>query len=80
MIIDGKAIADQIQEELRIKVQAISTRKPCLAVILVGDHPPSQIYVKRKVQACASVGILSLLEHLPATAGEHEISGNDCQT
>jgi methylenetetrahydrofolate dehydrogenase (NADP+)/methenyltetrahydrofolate cyclohydrolase len=72
-IIDGKAIADQIQEEIREKVSALSTRKPCLAVVLVGNHPPSQIYVTRKVQACASVGIISRLEQLPASATEETI-------
>jgi methylenetetrahydrofolate dehydrogenase (NADP+)/methenyltetrahydrofolate cyclohydrolase len=59
MIIDGKAIAEQIQNELKGFVQSIEGRKPCLAVILVGDHPPSQIYVGRKMQACANVGIIS---------------------
>lgn len=73
MIIDGKAIADQIQEEMRQQVSRLSGRKPCLAVLLVGAHPPSQIYVNRKVQACASVGILSRLEKLPMTASVQEI-------
>lgn len=72
-IIDGKAIAQSIQEEIRAKVAAIPGRKPCLAVVLVGDHPPSQIYVNRKIQACANVGIRSLLERLPSCATEQEI-------
>lgn len=73
MLIDGKAIADQIQNQIRESVAAIQGRKPCLAVILVGTHAPSQIYVNRKVQACASVGIRSILRQLPATTTEQEI-------
>lgn len=72
-IIDGKAIAVMIQKEISAKVQVIKGRKPCLAMILVGDHAPSHIYVKRKVQACVQAGILSQLEHLPASAAEEEI-------
>ncbi|MCE5316285.1 MAG: bifunctional 5,10-methylenetetrahydrofolate dehydrogenase/5,10-methenyltetrahydrofolate cyclohydrolase [Parachlamydia sp.] len=73
MIIDGKAIAQSIQDEIRARVAAIPGRKPCLAVVLVGDHAPSHIYVNRKVQACAHAGILSLLERLPASTTEQEI-------
>ena len=72
-IIDGKAIAEEIQEEIRARVHAVKGRKPCLAVLLVGEHAPSHIYVKRKVQACAHAGILSQLEHLPDTVKEEEI-------
>lgn len=72
-IIDGKGIAESIQEEIRGKVANIPGRKPCLAVVLVGDHPPSQIYVNRKIQACSNVGIRSVLERLPSSATEREI-------
>lgn len=72
-ILDGKLIAAQIQEEIRTKVSALQGRKPCLAVILVGEHPASQIYVKRKIQACGQAGILSRLERLPASSTEAEI-------
>jgi len=48
-------------------------RKPGLAVILVGDDPASQVYVKHKVADCEGVGMLSLLERYPATLGEAEL-------
>lgn len=70
MIIDGKAIADQIQQEIKQQVSAITKRPPCLAVILVGNNPASQIYVNRKTQACAEVGIISIRKNLPADCEE----------
>lgn len=66
MIIDGKAIANEIEQEIKSAISQITGRKPCLAVILVGDHPPSQIYVNRKTQACANAGMLSIRRHFPA--------------
>lgn len=73
MIIDGKKIADEIQQEIKKTIQQFTTRPPCLAVILVGDHPPSQIYVNRKTQACEAVGIRSIKCELPATISESEL-------
>lgn len=73
MIIDGKAIADQIQSELKKTIQALQGRRPCLAVILVGDHPPSQIYVTRKTQACESIGMISIKRELHYETTEAEI-------
>ncbi len=73
MIIDGKAIADQIQAEMRAEIAKIQGRPPCLAVLLVGDHPPSQIYVNRKAQACADVGIRSIVRTLSPTTTESEL-------
>lgn len=59
MIIDGKAVAEKVQLEIKNGIDLLKGRKPCLAVILIGEHPPSQIYVSRKIQACAAVGMLS---------------------
>lgn len=73
MIIDGKKIAEEIQQEIKAIIQRSSYRQPCLAVILVGQHLPSQIYVNRKTQACESVGILSIKRELPATISEQEL-------
>jgi methylenetetrahydrofolate dehydrogenase (NADP+) / methenyltetrahydrofolate cyclohydrolase len=73
MLIDGKKIADTIQNELKSIIDAYSSRKPCLAVILVGDHPPSQIYVNRKTQACELIGIRSIKVELPAHTTEQEL-------
>lgn len=73
MIIDGKAIATQIQNEIKDRVSKINGRKPCLAVVLVGTHPPSQIYVNRKTQACEAAGILSIRKNLPADTSEEAL-------
>ncbi len=73
MIIDGKAIADQIQLEIRRKVILLKERPPCLAVLMIGTHPASQIYISRKIQACESVGIKSVVKKFHAEASEKEI-------
>ncbi len=74
MIIDGKAIADQIQAEIRHEVASLSGRRPpCLAVLMVGDHPPSQIYISRKAQACGNAGIRSLVKKFDAAISEAEL-------
>lgn len=73
MLIDGKALAAQIQDEIRQTVATLQNRKPCLAVILIGDHPPSKIYVSRKSKACEEVGIVSLRYTFPSTLSEAEL-------
>lgn len=70
MIIDGKKIASHIQSEIKRIIQNFTTRAPCLAVILVGNHPASQIYVNRKAQACEEVGIHSIKLEFPSTSTE----------
>lgn len=67
-ILDGSQTAKQIKEELAAELQAYlqaGKRAPGLAVILVGDNPASQVYVKNKVLACKKVGIESHLHQLP---------------
>ncbi|MBQ9407639.1 MAG: bifunctional methylenetetrahydrofolate dehydrogenase/methenyltetrahydrofolate cyclohydrolase FolD [Desulfovibrio sp.] len=69
MLIDGKKIAADIRAELTDRVateQKLGHRPPGLAVILVGDDPASQVYVRNKERACAEVGICSFPHHLPA--------------
>lgn len=66
MLINGKAIAEEIQKEIKLFVDKQQGNKPCLAVIIVGDHPPSVIYVNRKIQACAETGIESIRIALPS--------------
>lgn len=73
MIIDGKKIAEEIQQEIKGKIQQLTTRPPCLAVILVGNHPSSQIYVNRKTQACEAVGIHFIKHELAVTISEEEL-------
>lgn len=75
MIIDGKKIAGEVQGEIKTAIASIAGRPPCLAVILVGDHPPSQIYVTRKTQACEAVGIRSVKYPFPPTIGEEVLIG-----
>jgi methylenetetrahydrofolate dehydrogenase (NADP+)/methenyltetrahydrofolate cyclohydrolase len=62
-IIDGSAIAAQIQQELKGEIAFFTEHnvQPCLAVVLVGDNPASKIYVRRKREACEAVGIRSEL-------------------
>lgn len=73
MIIDGKKIASDIQSEIKKTIENFTTRAPCLVVILVGNHPPSQIYVNRKAQACEEVGIYSLRLEFPSTVSEESL-------
>lgn len=75
-IIDGKAIAAEIREDVKKKVEArIAEGKsvPGLATVLVGDNPASQVYVRSKRKACEEVGIHSVGVELPATATQEEV-------
>ncbi len=70
-IIDGKATAASIRNELKKNVSsATGVRQPGLAVILVGDDPASHFYVQRKQDACKEVGIQSYKSILPATTSK----------
>jgi methylenetetrahydrofolate dehydrogenase (NADP+)/methenyltetrahydrofolate cyclohydrolase len=73
MLIDGKKIAGEIQAEIERKVATLQGRKPGLAVILVGENPASQSYVRSKRKACASVGIVSTVIELPGTISETDL-------
>jgi methylenetetrahydrofolate dehydrogenase (NADP+)/methenyltetrahydrofolate cyclohydrolase len=74
-LIDGARIARELRAELAQRVAALAAAgtTPGLAVILVGEDPASQIYVRNKVRACAEVGIRSLQETYPASLGEGEL-------
>lgn len=67
-IIDGKALAAEIQTQLKDRVEAClkAGHQPALAVVLVGDNPASQIYVRNKIRACEKCGIRSIQVRLPA--------------
>jgi methylenetetrahydrofolate dehydrogenase (NADP+)/methenyltetrahydrofolate cyclohydrolase len=72
-IIDGNKIAQDIRDEVRKSAISLKEQKgiiPGLAVVLVGDDPASQIYVGRKVKACAELGFLSREYKLPADTSE----------
>lgn len=72
-LLDGKAIASQIQAELTQAVAAFVDRtqiKPCLAAVLVGEDPASQVYVRNKSRSCERLGMDSRLHRLPADTPE----------
>ena len=71
-IIDGTAVSKQLRSSITQRVQALkpSGITPGLAVILVGDDPASQVYVRNKVQACTDTGVYSVLEKYGATMTE----------
>ncbi|MEE9603181.1 MAG: tetrahydrofolate dehydrogenase/cyclohydrolase catalytic domain-containing protein, partial [Thermoguttaceae bacterium] len=61
-ILDGKAIAKQIRAEIAEQVAEFTQKtgvKPCLAAVLVGEDPASQVYVRNKERACGKAGIQS---------------------
>ncbi len=74
-VIDGKAIAAQLREEIAREVSTLKARgrEPGLAVILVGDDPASHVYVGNKVRACEQVGIASYEQRLAEDATEQQI-------
>lgn len=71
-LMDGKALAATVKTEVAGRVAALTARGvlPTLAVVLVGDNPASQVYVKHKVADCESVGMRSILDRLPAETSE----------
>nr|WP_298966541.1 bifunctional methylenetetrahydrofolate dehydrogenase/methenyltetrahydrofolate cyclohydrolase FolD [uncultured Halomonas sp.] len=75
-LIDGKAIAATVRQQVAEKVAArknVGERAPGLAVVVVGDDPASQVYVNNKHRACEQAGILSFQHALPATTSQHEL-------
>jgi methylenetetrahydrofolate dehydrogenase (NADP+)/methenyltetrahydrofolate cyclohydrolase len=74
-VLDGNSIRDQILAELKPRVNALAARSrpPGLAVVLVGEDPASQIYVRNKTKACADLGIHSEKLTAPATLAEAEL-------
>jgi len=74
-IIDGKALANEIKQQVKGKVArlAASGLVPGLAVVLVGDDPASQIYVRNKEKSCQQLGIKSEVHRLPATTSQAEL-------
>ncbi|MDH5710816.1 MAG: bifunctional methylenetetrahydrofolate dehydrogenase/methenyltetrahydrofolate cyclohydrolase FolD [Gammaproteobacteria bacterium] len=75
-IIDGKAIAAQIREQMaeRVRVRVAAGKlAPGLAVILIGEDPASQVYVRNKENACKDVGIISTSYRLPTETSEENL-------
>jgi len=74
-LIDGTALSKQIRAEVAQRAAALTARghKPGLAVILVGEDPASQVYVRNKVKACEEHGLHSVLEKYDATLSEADL-------
>lgn len=75
-VIDGKAIALALREDIRVRVAALRAsgrRPPGLAVVIVGEDPASQIYVRNKHLATEGAGMHSVMRVLPATASQQEV-------
>jgi len=71
-IIDGSAVAKRIREELKIKIAA-SGKTPGLAVVVVGEDPASQVYVRNKGRAAEDVGMQSWTHRMPADATQGQL-------
>jgi len=75
ILIDGKRIAAQLVSSVaeRVAVLKAAGTQPALAVVLVGDDPASEVYVRRKVEQCQQAGILSIPHRLPYQTTQHEL-------
>ncbi|TAL23653.1 MAG: bifunctional methylenetetrahydrofolate dehydrogenase/methenyltetrahydrofolate cyclohydrolase FolD [Aquabacterium sp.] len=74
-LIDGNALSKQIRADLARRTADLTAAglQPGLAVILVGEDPASQVYVRNKVKACEDAGMRSVLEKYDATLGEADL-------
>ena len=75
-IIDGAAVAARLRQTIGLRVAALTTqygRAPGLAVVLVGEDPASQVYVRNKGKATVEVGMLSFEHKLDATTSESDL-------
>ena len=74
-LIDGVALSQQLRAQFASEAQALKSRGvvPGLAVILVGDDPASQVYVRNKVKACEQAGFHSVLDRQAASLSEAEL-------
>ena len=74
-LIDGNALSRQLRESVAQRVATLKTQgiTPGLAVVLVGDNPASQVYVRNKVRACEDTGMHSVLEKYDASMTEAEL-------
>jgi methylenetetrahydrofolate dehydrogenase (NADP+)/methenyltetrahydrofolate cyclohydrolase len=75
-VIDGKAVAEKLRQEYRERITAMKAKHgfvPGLAVILVGENPASQVYVRNKIRDCQEVGIRSEFIKLPDSISQAEL-------
>ncbi|RUS48071.1 bifunctional methylenetetrahydrofolate dehydrogenase/methenyltetrahydrofolate cyclohydrolase FolD [Cohnella sp. AR92] len=74
-VIDGKLISDTIREEIKADVASLLEKgiRPGLAVVLVGEDPASQVYVRNKAKACEDLGFYSEVHRLSAETTQDEL-------
>ncbi len=74
-LIDGNALSKQLRAEVAVRASALRARgiTPGLAVVLVGENPASQVYVRNKVKACEDSGLHSVLEKYDASLSEADL-------
>jgi methylenetetrahydrofolate dehydrogenase (NADP+) / methenyltetrahydrofolate cyclohydrolase len=73
---EGKALSQEIRSQVAdevVELRAVHHKVPGLTVVLVGDHPASQVYVRNKCKACDEAGITSNVVRLPATTTQAEL-------
>ena len=76
-IIDGKLISAQIRKEIKEKVRIYNEKtgkRPGLAVVIVGENPASQVYVRNKKKACEQVGFNSWVYEMPESTTQEELN------
>ncbi len=76
-LIDGNALSRQLRADIAQRAAALTARhvKPGLAVILVGEDPASQVYVRNKIKACQEAGFHSIFEKYDTSMSEHDLLG-----
>ena len=74
-LLDGNALSKKIRTEIAARAAIVTAKgvRPGLAVIVVGDNPASQVYVKNKVKACEDVGFHSVLDRYASALSEQEL-------
>ena len=75
-LLDGKKLAETIREEIRLATAEFTAEtkvQPSLTVILVGENPASQVYVRNKETACVAAGMKSDVVRLPESTGTAEL-------
>lgn len=81
-VIDGKALAAKLRAQLKIKVEEYQKshgKSIGLAVVLVGENPASQVYVRNKIKACEEIGIKSYAYYLPAQTEQAQLEELLCK-
>lgn len=73
LLIDGKAVAQEIRHGLRQQLSNLPGAAPCLAAVLVGDNPASHLYVRNKIRACEEIGMRSQPHLLPAFTSQEAL-------